>query len=148
MERNKTVRRYVVDTSVAVKWFSEYDESDLETALNLRYQILERKCSIVVPDLFFYEIANALRYNPNFSETDIKKAVNTLFEMDFEVKVIEPTVMAHTIELAVRNNVTVYDACFLALSELEMIPFITADYKFVKNLKGFDNIIKLSAFTL
>jgi len=137
--------RYVIDTSVVVKWFSESDEDDLEASLNLRYRILEKKCSVVVPELLFYEIANALRYNPSFTENDIKKAVTTLFEMGFEVKNIEPTAMELTVEIAVRNNVTVYDACFLALSELEKIPFITADYKFLKNVKGFNNIMRLSA---
>jgi len=145
VERNEAMMRYVIDTSVVVKWFSESDEDDLEASLNLRYRILEKKCSVVVPELLFYEIANALRYNPSFTENDIKKAVTTLFEMGFEVKNIEPTAMELTVEIAVRNNVTVYDACFLALSELEKIPFITADYKFLKNVKGFNNIMRLSA---
>ncbi|MBN2373216.1 type II toxin-antitoxin system VapC family toxin [bacterium] len=136
--------RYVLDTSVVVKWFSESDEDDLKASLNLRHQILERKCSIVVPDLLFYEIANALRYNPSFTEDDIKKAVNTLFDMDFDVKNIDPVAMELAIEIAVRNDVTIYDACFLALSELEKISFITADYKFLKNIRGFNNIMRLS----
>lgn len=147
MERNEAMTRYVIDSSVVVKWFSESDENDLEASVNLRYQILEKKCSIVVPDLLFYEIANALRYNPGFTENDIKTAITTLFEMDFDVKAIDPSVMDLTVKIAFKNNVTVYDACFLAISALEEIPLITADYKFLKNIKGFDNIIRLSALT-
>ncbi|MBN1625675.1 MAG: hypothetical protein JW944_04055 [Deltaproteobacteria bacterium] len=39
-----------------------------EPAINLRYQILEKRCTAIIPDLLIYEIANTLRYNPNFTE--------------------------------------------------------------------------------
>ena len=51
------MKTYVLDTSVIIKWFSEYDEDDLDKALTLRNIIVEDKCSITVPDLIFYELA-------------------------------------------------------------------------------------------
>ena len=41
-------------------------------------------------------------------------------------------------------NVTVYDAYFLALSRLESKPFVTADYKFTRRIKGFKDIVNLT----
>ena len=147
MERDKEMTRYVLDTSVVVKWFSEYDENDLEAAINLRNQILEKRSTAIIPDLLIYEIANALRYNPNFTENDIKKAVNTIFEMDFEIRQTEKAVMDSAIEIAVKKSVSVYDAYFLAISKLGGIPLVTADYRFAKKAKGLQNIIGLSSLT-
>jgi len=137
------MKRYVLDTSVVIKWFSEYDEDDLDKALNLRYDILEGTCSIIVPDLLFYEVANALRYNPYFTIDDVKTALNTVIEMDLEVKGVDTDMITRAIEIAFEKDLTVYDACFLALSEIEKAYLVTADYKFTERVKGFENVIKL-----
>jgi len=137
------MKRYVLDTSVVIKWFSEYDEDDLDKALNLRYDILEGTCSIIVPDLLFYEVANASRYNPYFTIDDVKTALNTVIEMDLEVKGVDTDMITRAIEIAFEKDLTVYDACFLALSEIEKAYLVTADYKFTERVKGFENVIKL-----
>ncbi len=144
MERIREMKKYVLDTSVVIKWFSEYDEDDLDNALNLRNEIKEGRCAIVVPDLLYYEIANALRYNSNFSNSDVKDAVKTVVEMGFQVKGIVIDIMNLAIDLAFKNDCTFYDTYFLALSQTENIPLVTADYKFVKRIKDIENIIKLS----
>ena len=139
---------YVLDTSVVVKWFSEYNEDDLGESLGLRKAILEGKCSVVVPALMFYELANALRYNPRFDAKDVKTAVNSVMEMGFEVKGIDTETMARAVEIAFKYHTTVYDTYFLALSQTEHEPLVTADYTFVKHLKEFNNIVKLSDLVL
>lgn len=144
MERDNAMKVYVLDTSVVIKWFSEYDEDDLDKALGLRHEILEGKCSVTVPDLLFYELANALRYNNQFRAKDVKDAINSVIDMGLDLRGIDAAVTGHAIEIAFKFNVTFYDAYFLALSQMENMPFVTADYKFVDRVKGFKNIIKLS----
>ena len=70
MERKKSelIGRYVLDSSVAIKWFSEEDDTDL--ALKFREGFLKGDIDIVVPDLQLYEIANALRFNKKLNSTD------------------------------------------------------------------------------
>ena len=143
MERNGKVKQYILDTSVVIKWFSEFDEDDLDKALNLRHEILTGKCSITVPDLLFYELSNALRYNIRFLSQDIKDALKSVIDMGFVVAGVEVHVMELAIDIAFKNNVTIYDSCFLALSQTEKMPLITSDYKFVDRMKGFENIIRL-----
>ena len=138
------MRTYVLDTSVVIKWFSDYEEDDLDNALSLRDKILKDKCTIIVPDLIFYELANALRYNPRFTDKDVKDAVKSVIDIGFEVRELEEAVIARAVEIAFKYTVTVYDAYFLALSQLEKKNFITADYKFIKCIKGFKNILSLS----
>jgi len=138
------VKTYVLDTSIIIKWFSEYDEDDLDKALNLRNNILTNKCSIITPDLMLYELANALRYNTQFTDKDVKDAIKSVIDIGLDVRKVEAIVITRAVEIAFKYNVTVYDAYFLALSQTEKKPFITADYKFIKRLKDFKNIMRLS----
>jgi len=143
VERAKKMKKYVIDTSVAVKWFSKV-EDDTENALQLRKKMLDGICSITVPDLLIYELANALKHNPKFSSRDVKVALDSIFNMGIEIREAEGLVIAQAIDIALRLNVTVYDACFMALSRMEKMPFITADYKFIERVKSFKGIIRLS----
>lgn len=143
MERNEEMKRYVLDTSVVVKWFST-DEHGVDNAISLRQHMLEGKCSIVIPDLLFYELANALRHNPNFTARDVRESLDSIFNMGLDVMKIDNAVIACAIDIAYRFNVTVYDSYFLALSQIEKAPFVTADYKFWERVKKFKGIIRLS----
>lgn len=148
MEKNNQMKTYILDTSVVVKWFSGYIEDNNDTALRLRQNILQGEYAVIVPDLLFYEFANALRYNARFHVKDVHDAVKSVADMGFHVKGIEPDTLARAIEIAYKYNVTVYDTYFFALAQIENKPMITADYRFVERMKGFKNIIKLSDFVL
>lgn len=144
MERSGQMKKFVLDTSVVVKWFSEHDEDDLDKALGLRSGVLEGTVSVIVPDLLFYELSNALRYNPRFTANDVKEAIQTVVDMGFEVKGIEAHIIDRAVEIAFDYNVTLYDSYFLALSQVEKKPLITADYKFYGRVKRIKNIVKLA----
>lgn len=137
------MKKYVIDTSVVVKWFSE-NENETENAVQLRQQLLDGFCSITVPDLLIYELANALKHNPNLTMKEVKAALDSVFDMDIDIRKTDGLVVAHAIDIAFRFRVTVYDAYFMALSQIEKKPFITADYKFLERVKGFKDVIKLS----
>lgn len=143
MERPTQMKKLVLDTSVIVKWFSE-DENDAEYANKLRRQILEGLYDIIIPDLLFYELANALRHNSNFTTEDVQSALDSVFDMEFDIRKVDSSVVAAAIDIAFKCNVTVYDAYFLALSQFERKPFVTADYKFTGRIKGFKNIVHLA----
>lgn len=134
---------YVIDTSVAVKWFVQ-DENDSEIALELRLQVLDGHCSMIAPDLLIYELANTLRYNPNFTNKDVNAALDSILNMSIDIKNIDAPVIVRAIDIAFKFNITVYDAYFMALSQIEKKHFLTADYKFIARIKGFTNIVRLS----
>lgn len=101
-------------------------------------------CDIIIPDLLFYELANALRHNPSFTPEDVKAALDSVFDMEFDIRKVDSSVIAVAIDIAFKFDVTVYDAYFLALSQLESKPFVTADYKFTRRIKGFKDVVKLT----
>ena len=135
---------YVLDTSVVFKWFSESNEADVGSAHRLRRGILEGTYSITVPDLLFYELANALRYHPGLSPEEVIMAVDAIFNLEFDVRSISTELAASAVKLGYSLNITVYDACFLALAQKEKKTLITADYKFYERAKGAKHIARLS----
>ena len=138
------MKEFVLDTSVVLKWFSEFGENDLDRSLQLRTDLLNGSVLLVVPELLFYELANALRYNPRFSPKDVEGAVRSVLDMGLDVRTVEQETLGEAINLAFKYNSTVYDTYYLALSIREGKPLITADYKFTEKLKGLKRIIKLS----
>jgi predicted nucleic acid-binding protein len=51
----------VLDASVIVKWFCEEEYTDI--ALGIRKRFFNGVLNVVVPELMFYEVSNAIRYN-------------------------------------------------------------------------------------
>ena len=137
------MREFVLDTSVVLKWFSTFNENDLDHALQLRQDMLDGSILFIVPELLFYELANALRYNPNFSPKDVNEALHSVFDMGLEVRKVDRKVMEQATTIAFKYNIKIYDAYFLALSRKEEKPFITADYKFAEKMKGVKGILRL-----
>lgn len=133
----------VLDASVVLKWFVA--EIDSEKAEALRTEYFLGKRDIVVPDLILYEISNVLNYHPDFTPTDIKEALQTLFDIDIEIVTPTQTLISKAVDIANKNNVTSYDACYFALALELQTDFITADKKFYnKVVKDSKNIILLN----
>jgi len=138
------MKGFVLDTSVVLKWFSELGENDLSQAIQLRQALLDGSVLFTVPELLFYELSNALRYNPSLSSKDVQEALDSVIDMGLVVKGVDKRVMAEAISIAFKYGVTVYDAYFLALSRIERKPLIIADYKFAEKVKAFKEILRLS----
>lgn len=131
----------VLDASVVVKWFSK--EEDSEKAIELRDKFVNREVFIVCPDLVLYEVANALRYNKNLDENDIREAIGSLYDMEIDIIVPTKEVMARAIEFAREFNITIYDAVYVSLADILNAKLITADKMLVKACKR-DFVVSLS----
>ena len=106
MERITQVKKFVLDTSVVVKWFSG-DEDDAEHANKLRHQIQEGLCVITIPDLLFYELANALRHNPNFTAEDVRVALDSVFDMEFDIRKVDIHSVLYNCACFIKNIVAI-----------------------------------------
>ena len=100
-------------------------------ALQLRTDYASRRVELVAPYLITYEIANSLRYNPDFGAEDVKSAITDLMNMQLSLQPPDVTQMQRATDLAFRYGITIYDAAYLALAETSEIPFYTADEKLV-----------------
>jgi len=123
----------VVDTSVAYKWLSDYEEDSIEEAEALLDAHVSGRVLLVAPETLHVELANALRYS-RFEPDDVVALVEDL--ESFRVELLEVTIerLGDATTLAYQHRLTVYDALFLQLAEELACPLVTADRRAFKNL--------------
>jgi len=142
----KVPLKYVVDASIIVKWFSRF-EQDAESSEKLLNSHIEGASMLVSSSLVLYEVCNALRFNPNFSEKDVSRAVTNLLKLELELvdfsEAFEPA-----IELAFSYDITIYDASYIAVSQTLHIPLLTADYKLLAKIKDLPLVMPLKEMKL
>ena len=137
MERNALV----LDASIIIKWFTQEEKRKEAVELRDKYSIGE--IEIIVPDIILYEVSNALRYNPNFKEEDVKAAVQSLYDLDLNI--INPTedILERAIEIAYLKDTSLYDAFYIALSEIIGFDYLTADEKLYNKVKEDLNFVHI-----
>jgi predicted nucleic acid-binding protein len=138
------IRRYVVDASVAVKWFVPEDGSDSARSLKRSYE--EGEADILSPPLILFEVANALRYHPvvRLSVEELVTATDALSEMGIIVE-MSREIWARAFEISQTEAITTYDAAYLGLALLNDAVFVTADRKL---FAGLSEDLKRHATTL
>ena len=123
----------VIDASAAVKWFSG-EEGVLE-ALKMRDEHVAGKLVLSAPDLFIYEMANALRFKPGFNDEKVGRAISNIFDLQLDLIAPSGELVKRSQELAFTYDITVYDSCYLALAELMGISLYTSDKRFFEKAK-------------
>lgn len=118
----------VVDSSVVVKWFSG-SEPGSDLAVHLRDEHIKGLRKLWASDLLFHEVANALRYKPEYNLERLREAVRALYEIHLNVRSTDEKILERAVEIAVDGEVTVYDAVPVAIAELKETVCITADDK-------------------
>ncbi|MBO3832955.1 MAG: type II toxin-antitoxin system VapC family toxin [Candidatus Brockarchaeota archaeon] len=122
--------KVVSDASVVVKWFIQEKES--EKALKLRDMHVSGQLDIAAPELLFFEVLNALKSSRLFSEEELKTAANSLLNYRVELHPLNKQLAEKTVEIAVKTNLTIYDAAYVALAvDLDTVLY-TADEKIVE----------------
>jgi predicted nucleic acid-binding protein len=137
----KASPEYVVDASVVVKWFSGSGQ-DVENSEKLLSSHVEGTSTLVSSSLVLYEVCNALRLNPNFSQQDLSRAAMSLLKLGLEL-VDFSEIFESAIALALSEEITIYDAAYIAVSQMRHAPLITADYKLLSRIKGIPLVMPL-----
>jgi predicted nucleic acid-binding protein len=116
---------FVVDTSVVIKWFIE--ERDTPEAALLKDRHINGKTILIAPDLLIYEVANVLVCSKIFTVQEVKKCLEDIYEL--EIDLINPSIdiIMSASEIAVNKQISIYDACYVALANELDIKLITAD---------------------
>ncbi len=124
---------FILDASVAVKWF--VDESDRDSALKVREDYVHDKIDLSAPELIIYEVGNALRFHPNATERVGAQGVKSLYKMQFHLKKLQDRVVERAMQIAHSEDITFYDATYLALAIEHDSKVITADEHLTRQLK-------------
>jgi predicted nucleic acid-binding protein len=123
---------FVVDASVALKWF--VSENGSEAAVRL----LNSGRPIVAPDLVLAEVCNAAW--KSWRRREIDPAQLNQVAMDaagpFQRLVPLDRLIQRAVTIASELDHPVYDCLYLALAEAEDAPLITADRRLVRIVRG------------
>lgn len=127
----------VVEASVGIKLFIREEGTNLA---ELVFAGLgeEPPVRLYVPDLFFVECANILwKYvrRFNYAADEARRDLNDLMQLNLAAVDTE-NLLAAAFDLAVENDLTVYDACYVALANLLELPLLTADKRLVNKMDG------------
>ena len=128
--------RWVMDASVGIKLFVPETHSEQAQALFDPSDLIPP--DVVVPDLFYVECANILwKYVRRFGYPVLEAGKNITALKKLALRTVpSSTHMERALELALKWDVTAYDACYLALAEQMKVPLVTADQKLFNRLKG------------
>jgi len=144
--------RIVTDASVGVKWFSSKNEDNVDLALKVRDQKLKNKIEITIPDLFLFEVINALLKKKDFTNNIIHLALEALYLMNLDIIYPDKEIIDNTIDISEKSKLTFYDACYIAVALSEKALLLTEDqeilqnknnFSFIKSLEEFHSILKL-----
>ncbi len=122
---------YVVDASVAVKWYLPEASSAQATSLLAPDNILW------APDLIFAEIGNVFWKRVQRGELGSKQAQACLYDFLSGPLRIEdsPLLLEKAWDIATRYGRTVYDSLYLSLADKLGTPLVTADLRFYNALR-------------
>ena len=91
-----------------VKWFSTEPKSD--EALKLLDSYVQGSVELIVSEMLFCEVGNALRYKPDYDTQKWKTALTQLFNLHMNVTHLNEDLITRTGEIAYEEKVTFYDA--------------------------------------
>ncbi|HEX3315792.1 MAG TPA: type II toxin-antitoxin system VapC family toxin [Gemmataceae bacterium] len=138
--------KYVLDSSVAVKWV--LSEIDSDKARTLRDEFSRSVHELLAPDIFPVEAAHALTKAERQNRINVGEPI-ILWS---DVLSTPPQLVRHrpllprAIAISSAAKIGIYDCLYIALAEREACEFATADDKLVVNLPArFPFIVALSS---
>lgn len=124
----------IPDASVVVKWFAP--EPDRAAAVRLRDLYLAGELDLVIPDLLYYEVANALRFSRLVPPGDAADSLADLFAMELLEEPLTERLAVDAWRVAHEAGITFYDAAYLAVARKRNGVVVTADREFVRKARS------------
>jgi len=110
---------------VVVKWFSK--ETKSVEALAIMDSYVQGSVELIVSEILFCEVGNALRYKPDYDAEKWRTALTQLFNLRMKVAQLTQDLVARAGEIAYDGKVTFYDALPVAIAEHKKTVCVTAD---------------------
>ena len=124
------MKTFVVDASTSLKWVFD-DEIDTDSAKNILKDYLANRIQLIAPDLWIYEIANAIRSALLRTRITLSQSQN-LLELLLKAKpqliTIEPLI-SESLHNSNLYGISLYDSAYLTLARESHLSMISADQK-------------------
>jgi predicted nucleic acid-binding protein len=127
---------YVIDASAIIKIYVR--EEDSEEMDRLIEASIGQEIPILSPELLFAECANILWKKVRRDGQPREKVLADMEDLRGLDLTAVPTrkLCQRALEIACIHDISAYDACYVALSEQERLPLLTADGKLVARLSN------------
>ena len=136
----------VPDASVVLKWvLPPADEADVDRALALRDAIGNGDVQALVPELWLYEVGNAVaRRLPGQAE----RLLASLLRFNLPTAPPSRRWLNQALDLTRRYGVTFYDAAYHAHAILERGIFVTADERYFQQAREARGVVQLAEWRI
>jgi predicted nucleic acid-binding protein len=132
------VTEYVLDASVAAKWFLD-DEAHVEEATDYLVLMLADDITFHAPVLLQYEFGNILTKaqrddGRSLGYAESLRALETFQEYPIKYHALDKQALRETLRIANQRGCTFQDSCYLWLAQDLKCRFLTDDREFVRRL--------------
>lgn len=138
MERSPLL---VIDASVAVKWFVV--EPHREKALRIREGYARGVIELLAPSLIQYEVGNAIRFHPGSAPEHVAEAVQSILGMQMGGGEVSAASAEAASRIAFEEEITMYDAFYLALAERSRARLVTDDRRLYRKVRKRRSMMQL-----
>ena len=138
-----SAREVVVDSSVMVKWFIPEDYHEEAKAL-LRDHLMG-EVTAVAPKYALVEFANALRkylIRGLIDRANVGTIYGLLLESSPRLIDEDGGLVRRALEYSLREEITVYDSCYVMVARELETAFYTADERLLRRLRGRERVIR------
>jgi len=134
---------FAIDASVAVKWF--FHEAHSEAALRIKQGFSQRWFEVFVPDLFFLDLANIIRFQPTIPPMDAQAMMEDVFNMELNIVPLTRGMTHDAMRLAHEAGLTIYDAAYVVVARAQQVHLVSADPDLI-DLWPKENVMSLEAW--
>jgi predicted nucleic acid-binding protein len=136
------VTSYVLDASVAAKWFLPAGETLAEEAAGLLKRFADGRLGLLVPDLFWPEVGNIFwkaSRRGRMSQASAREAVSALSACGLRTTACL-SLLGHALEIAAEFERSVYDAIYVALAIESNHSLVTADERLANAMAAYFSV--------
>jgi predicted nucleic acid-binding protein len=128
--------RFVLDTSIAIKWVIQ--EADSLDARKLRDAYQQSAHELIAPDIFQGEVAHTLTKLERKGTIPIGTASPLLANIITTTPILYRylPLLGRACQISSQTRQGFFDCLYVALAERERCVLVTADQKLIKNLKS------------
>lgn len=125
----------VLDASVILKWIWK-NEPRAHAARFYRDAHINGANRAAVPELLFYEIANALATKTQLSTEEAVEEFSVIVDAELDSYNLSQDAFSEAIRLSKQFKISLYDSSYIALASFLECDFVTADAQLAAKLKS------------
>ncbi len=128
-------KKYILDTSVIIKWYYSDNEDNLDYARLFYNQVRKNQVILISLDIIAYELLNFFIYKFNLPEDKISTVLTEVYSIVFVIS-INKYILEEAYKIAKILKNSIYDSSFVSLSFKLNYPLFTADKKLYSSAKS------------